>query len=737
MGSGDPRVQYGPRRTSKAGTAMPTLYVRRNVIPATLRRFVSERFGSAKKIPADILIFFNVEEREDIDIVYRWAYTAEAKALTQVHNDAWKTAPQETVTTQQLRSAVKYNNKGIVVAQIIDKQTQRDFIGALIWSIDVYLTPRMIEHIRTKPIRIRTFKSVNQLTNKFTLKRRIDERANARFNFALGAPDVKTVLEDRRDYYLANGKPVKGLAKGLVLSQRDQTEREGVRYLATYSPASAQGFHEHNGAVKWNLGVINNGRYNGMNAVLMLYAPHDELQYVREREAAVQERAPPVYKRLYNFVISKLGAAKGNDPLTITSVLVRNFAEHSRAIGEKAAQVLRRYAQGVEVLEAYIREEINKRGPPAGKTNELVAYFNKAQNTIVYHPYFSQGKRLDRSNVTKILAAQGFTPDEASDIIIFIIQHEELHQINPAMSEEEVLSIQAALTAATPGVEVVLDEENLPSAGYIDGGDHSDNDGPALPRQNFPIEGVAVEGLQDLRVKAIVSMEKESGMLNYHYEWPIADEELPRKIIQEGIAYWFNQQSKDDKLNWFEEHGYQVTIPFVFSAKADTIGYTTRNTIHISYRVIRTPPEFTQDETYNKHLPIFARIVISDELDHLLYPGKHKSRRETYREAHSRLKEKIAADEELKEALIYVLRANALVGLMRITKAFHQEIMSAEELGYSPLEMRQLFAGRSVEPAGMSYYHALLSRFREGSMVPTSTVSVTAPLPMRPLLSVA
>ena len=193
-GSWDRVIQeYNTARVEhlKAGTAMPTLYVRRNVIPATLRRFVSERFGSAKKIPAEKLIFFNVEEREDIYIIYRWAYTAEAKALTQVHNDAWKTTPQETVTTQQLRSAVKYNNKGIVVAQIIDKQTQRDFIGALIWSIDVYLTPRMIEHIRTKPIRIRTFKSVDQLTNKFTLKRRIDKRANARFNLSGNSPPVK------------------------------------------------------------------------------------------------------------------------------------------------------------------------------------------------------------------------------------------------------------------------------------------------------------------------------------------------------------------------------------------------------------------------------------------------------------------------------------------------------------------------------------------------------------------
>ncbi|MBZ0167271.1 MAG: hypothetical protein K8I00_10740, partial [Candidatus Omnitrophica bacterium] len=284
--------QYNTRRVKhlKAGTQMPRVYLSRKVIPANLSQLISAKYADKRFVPADDLIYFNVDERDNAFVIYRWAHTSEAEELAQVHNDAWMTTPEETVTVEQLRSAVENNNKGIVVAQVIDKTTKRAFIGALIWSVDKYLSPELIETIRTQALHngeagnAGFLSTVHTLTNNFTLKGSIDHEANARFNFALGAPNVKTVDAARRDYYLVGGEPVKGLAGGLVKAQAAQAKREQITYLATYSPASAKGFHEHNGAVKWSIGELEGGRYSGMNAILMLYTPTSELEYVRERD---------------------------------------------------------------------------------------------------------------------------------------------------------------------------------------------------------------------------------------------------------------------------------------------------------------------------------------------------------------------------------------------------------------------------------------------------------------------
>ena len=285
--------QYNTRRIEdlKAGREARKLYIPRSAVPQNVLPVIGSANAERRLVPADDVIYFNVDERENAYVVYRWAYTAEAEELVRVHNDAWMATPQETVTIEQLRSAVANNNKGIVVAQVIDKATKRAFVGALIWSVDKYLTPEMIETIRTQPLtngengNAGFLSTVRTLTNNFTLQGSVDAGANSRFNFALGAPNVKAVAEARRDYYLVDGAPVKGLAGGLVKTQAAQAEREGITYLATYSPASAQSFHEHNGAVKWSIGELEAGRYEGMNAILMLYTPASELDYVRTREA--------------------------------------------------------------------------------------------------------------------------------------------------------------------------------------------------------------------------------------------------------------------------------------------------------------------------------------------------------------------------------------------------------------------------------------------------------------------
>ena len=280
----------------KAGREVRKLYIPRKAVPQNVLPVISSEYAERRFVPAGDVIYLDIQERDNAYVIYRWAYTAEAEELAAVHNDAWKATPAETVTVDQLRSAVANNNKGIVVAQVIDKATQRSFVGALIWSVDKYLTPDMIETIRTQPLsngengNAGFLSTVRTLTNDFTLQGSVDQGANSRFNFALGAPNVKTLDEARRDYYLVDGAPVKGLAGGLVKTQAAQAERENITYLATYSPASAQGFHEHNGAVKWSIGELEAGRYDGMNAILMLYTPAGELEYVRARDKAAAEQ---------------------------------------------------------------------------------------------------------------------------------------------------------------------------------------------------------------------------------------------------------------------------------------------------------------------------------------------------------------------------------------------------------------------------------------------------------------
>ncbi len=241
------------RRQLLENEPLREIFIYRNDVPAELHPYLDLRFRDQPSIPASELVFVDygsvrINGKQE-SVIYRWPLMKEAPRLVALHNQSWRRTPQEKISLDQALAQIAHHPVGHVVAEIpgIQGEDGQPKLGALIWSWRKTLSPDLICAIAEGRLQGTMFASLGGF-----LRENIDPDGNSMINFAVGAV-------------------VPGLFKGLILAQAAQAKKDWVPYVLTLSPYSAKALHEHNGAIQFSFGRIPDGRYEGMDLIVMRY----------------------------------------------------------------------------------------------------------------------------------------------------------------------------------------------------------------------------------------------------------------------------------------------------------------------------------------------------------------------------------------------------------------------------------------------------------------------------------
>ncbi|MFZ2937535.1 MAG: hypothetical protein WA066_02390, partial [Candidatus Omnitrophota bacterium] len=149
--------------------------------------------------------------------------------------------------------------------------------------------------------------------------------------------------------------------------------------------------------------------------------------------------------------------------------------------------------------------------------------------------------------------------------------------------------------------------------------------------ETFPVDADALPDAPQVKVDVRVRFDKQ-GKARIVLTPDKGLDNLHQTALEEALAYAFNEQSKEDKLHWFDETDGQFTI--LLHGDKDKAASTKGGYTRLSWQ------DFISQE--------FLNLVMFDEAGHHLYPKKPAK-------VHRILRDKILVDRKCKDMLRKVL----------------------------------------------------------------------------------